>query len=93
MKQKIYLYIMLIFLVPSLGMLFYSGIYVFDKYNILKNVDKITDAIHYVKHSEKLLNSLQKERGMSNIYLSSNSKTFKKEFSNFSYRYFTRKSF
>ncbi|MEA3498164.1 MAG: diguanylate cyclase [Campylobacterota bacterium] len=77
MKRKIYFYIMLIFLIPSIGMLFYSGIYVLEKYNTLNNVAKITDAIHYVQHSEKLLNSLQKERGMTNIFLSSNGSTFK----------------
>lgn len=77
MKKKIYIYILLIFLVPSIGMLFYSGAYVSQKYNTLIKVDEIKKAITYVQHSELLLNSLQRERGISCIYISSLGSTFK----------------
>ncbi len=77
MKKTVYLYIVLIFLIPSFGMLFYSGVYVTDKYDTLKNVKHVRENINYVKFSETLLNSLQRERGISSVYVSSGGLTFK----------------
>ncbi len=71
MSNKIYLKILLIFCVPAFGMLYYSGIYVSSKYNILNSMTNITSDIKYIQTTEELLTNLQKERGLSAGFIGS----------------------
>ena len=77
MNKNNYLKILLIFLIPAFGMLYYSGVYVLGKYDTLKNMKKITNTIKYIKYAENLLNNLQKERGLSAGFIGSKGFEFK----------------
>ena len=67
---------LLIFAIPALGMVIYSGIYIFDKYEKLTKVEETELGILYVQKAELLLNNIQKERGLSAAYLGSNNQHF-----------------
>ncbi len=61
--------IAIIFLIPALGMLFFSSKYVNNKYNVLLQVEKLSGTIAFIQDSSKLIHELQKERGLSSGYL------------------------
>ncbi len=61
--------IAIIFIIPALGMLFFSSKYVNKKYNILQHVEKLSKTIIFIQDSSKLIHELQKERGLSSGYL------------------------
>lgn len=77
LRNTLFLKIILVFTLPALGMLYFSTILVYEKINTLSEVDDIQRNVRYIAVSEKLIHSLQKERGYSAIYLSSSK--FKKE--------------
>lgn len=79
MSNKIYFKILLIFLVPAFGMLYYSGIYVSSKYNTLTSMTNIKGDIQYIQTTEDLLTTLQKERGLSAGFIGSMGTKFSKE--------------
>lgn len=69
----------LIILIPTVGMIFFSSIYIYNKYKTLDRLDTIDLHINYVLNAEFLLNNLQKERGMSAGYIGSIGKKFKED--------------
>ncbi len=82
MNKNIFIKMILIFLVPVIGMLFYSTLYISKEYKLLNKLSSIDRGITYVKKAEYLLNNIQKERGISTAYLSSKGIFFKNEFIN-----------
>jgi diguanylate cyclase (GGDEF)-like protein/PAS domain S-box-containing protein len=61
--------IAIIFIIPALGMLYFSFKYVSEKYTNLHHVETLTDTVHFAKHASQLIHELQKERGLSSGYL------------------------
>jgi diguanylate cyclase (GGDEF)-like protein/PAS domain S-box-containing protein len=61
--------IAIIFIIPALGMLYFSFKYVSEKYNNLQHVEILTHTVHFAKHASQLIHELQKERGLSSGYL------------------------
>lgn len=76
-KNKLFIKIIFVFLFPAIGMLYFNSLLVYDKIEVEKQSKKIQNNINYIKDIEKLIHSLQKERGLSSIYISS--RKFKKE--------------
>ncbi len=79
MKKNIFYQMLLIFLIPALGMLFFTGVFVKEKVSILNGMDIEKSSVEYLMLSEELLNNLQKERGLSAAFLASSGKSFQKE--------------
>lgn len=79
MKSKTLYKMILIILIPTVGMIFFSSIYIYNKYKTLDRLDTIDLHINYVLNAEFLLNNLQKERGMSAGYIGSIGKKFKED--------------
>ena len=79
MNKNIFLKMIMIFSIPAIGILFYSGIYTYEKFSNLEELKKINLAVKYVKIAEKLLTQIQKERGLSSVYISSKSNLFKND--------------
>ncbi|WP_368031253.1 diguanylate cyclase [Arcobacter sp. s6] len=67
-KNPLFLKIIMIFTLPALGILYFSTILVFDKIKLLDEIYKTNYNLEYLKISEKLIHSLQKERGLSVMY-------------------------
>ncbi len=61
--------IVVIFIIPALGMLYFSSKYVSEKYTSLQDVKKLTHTIDFAKNASKLIHELQKERGLGSGYL------------------------
>jgi len=61
--------IAIIFIIPALGMLYFSSKYVNEKYSNLQNVETLTQTIYFAKYASQLIHELQKERGLSSGYL------------------------
>ncbi len=61
--------ITIIFIIPALGMLYFSSKYVSEKYSNLQNVETLTQTIYFAKHASQLIHELQKERGLSSGFL------------------------
>ncbi|BAF69540.1 EAL domain-containing protein [Nitratiruptor sp. SB155-2] len=57
--------IALIFLVPAIGLLFFSSSYVYEKYSAYTKSLYLEQTVRYTKHTLNLIKSLQKERGLS----------------------------
>jgi len=76
-KNILFLKIVLVFTLPALGMLYFSILLVYEKVQILDDLKNAKSNIRYLSASDKLIHSLQKERGYSVTYLSS--KKYKKE--------------
>lgn len=70
-RNSLFVKILLIFTLPALGILYFSTILVYEKINTLSDINNIKKDIGYILTTEKLINSLQKERGFAVIYLSS----------------------
>jgi len=66
-----------IFLIPAFGMLFFSFDYVKTNYDILQNTKAFSKTADVVKHVEILIDTLQKERGLSSGFLASDTSWFK----------------
>lgn len=64
-KNTLFLKIILIFTLPALGILYFSSILVNEKINFLKEVEKTENNLEYMKITQRLIHSLQKERGLS----------------------------
>ena len=67
-KNPLFLKIIMIFTLPALGILYFSTVLVFDKIKLFDEVYKTNYNLQYMKISEKVITSLQKERGLSIIY-------------------------
>lgn len=79
MRKNFFIKMILISLVPAIGILFYSSIYAFEKYKMLDELDHININVKYVQKAEKLLNNIQKERGLSATYITSKGNLFNNE--------------
>lgn len=75
LKNTLFLKIILVFTLPAIGMLYFSSVLVYEKIKTLNEVSNIQKNIQYITATQKLVHSLQKERGFSAIYL--NSKKYK----------------
>ncbi|MFA9374058.1 MAG: nitrate- and nitrite sensing domain-containing protein, partial [Poseidonibacter sp.] len=75
-KNTLFLKIILVFTLPALGMLYFSTVLVYEKIGTLSEVDNIEHNIKYITVTEKLVDSIQKERTYSVLYAN------KKEFIN-----------
>lgn len=64
--------IILVFTLPAVGMLYFSSVLVYEKIEALNEVDNIQKNIKYIQSTQKLIHSIQKERGYSVTYLGSN---------------------
>ena len=67
-KNTLFLKIIMIFTLPALGILYFSTVLVFDKIKLLDEIYKTNYNLQYMKMAEKLIDSLQKERGLSILY-------------------------
>lgn len=75
-KNTLFLKIILIFTLPALGILFFSSILVYEKFQSFNELDEINNNLIYLKNTEKLIDSLQKERESTVIdFLQKNNKT------------------
>lgn len=75
-KNALFLKIILIFTLPALGILYFSSVLVFEKIQSFNEVDAINNNLIYLKNTEKLIDSLQKEREFAVIhYLQKNDET------------------
>lgn len=79
MNKNIFSKMLLILLIPAFGMLFFIGVYIEEKVNILDSMRVEKDSITYLKISEELLNSLQNERTFSLAYISTSGKKYKED--------------
>ncbi|MDD2888011.1 MAG: diguanylate cyclase [Aliarcobacter sp.] len=66
-RNALFLKIILIFTLPALGILYFSSVLVFEKIQSFNEVDAINNSLVYLKNTEKLIDSLQKERELSVI--------------------------
>jgi len=76
-KNVLFLKIVLVFTLPALGMLYFSTLLVYEKMQILDELHNAKLNIKYLRVADRLIHSLQKERGYSTTYLSS--KKYKEE--------------
>ncbi|RXI38340.1 hypothetical protein CRU99_11205 [Malaciobacter mytili] len=76
MKNKVLFKLILISLIPTFGMIFFSSVYIYNKYKALENLNSIDSNINYLLNAEFLLNNIQKERGMSAGFIGSKGKKF-----------------
>lgn len=79
-KNTLFLKIVLVFTLPALGMLYFSTVLVYEKIQILSELNNVKSNIRYLSAAENLVHSVQKERGYSVTYLTS--KKFRKELDN-----------
>lgn len=71
LKNTLFLKIILVFTLPAIGMLYFSTVLVYEKVQTLNEVKNVQKNIQYTLISQKLIHSLQCERGMSAIYIHS----------------------
>lgn len=67
-KNQLFLKIIFIFTLPALGILYFSSKLVYDKFLQTKDIHLSIDMIDYIKVTNSLIHSLQKERGLSVLY-------------------------
>lgn len=79
MKNKVLFKLVLTSLIPTFGMLFFSSIYIYNKYKALENLRSIDSNINYRLNAKFLLNNIQKERGISAGFIGSKGEKFIKE--------------
>jgi diguanylate cyclase (GGDEF)-like protein/PAS domain S-box-containing protein len=72
LRNALFLKIILVFTLPAIGMLYFSAVLVYEKIETLSEVDNIQTNIRYITATEKLIHSVQKERGFTATYLTSN---------------------
>ena len=71
LKNTLFLKIILVFTLPAIGMLYFSTVLVYEKVQTLNEVKNVQRNIEYTLISQKLIHSLQLERGLSAIYINS----------------------
>ncbi len=70
LRNSLFIKILLIFLLPAVGLFYFSTIIAIQKNNTLYEVDKVQSDIEYIVTIEKVINSIQKERSYTVSYLS-----------------------
>ncbi|WP_457597730.1 EAL domain-containing protein [Hydrogenimonas sp.] len=73
LKLKLFL----IFLVPGLGMLFFSSKLFWERIDTYQATARLERIVHYTRLTDRLIQELQKERGLSIAYLSNGSPFFR----------------
>lgn len=68
-KNTLFLKIILIFTLPAIGILYFSTVLVYDKVESFNELGKIEKNLEFLRNTEKLLNSIQKEREITINYL------------------------
>lgn len=71
-KNTLFLKIILVFTLPALGMLYFSSLLVYEKVQMIKEIDNIQKSIKYITATEQLLHSIQRERDYSVSFLGTN---------------------
>ena len=66
-------------IVPLIGLLYFSATSIERSYSDNKNMQDITNIVHFTENMSRLVHSLQSERSISTGYLASNGKKFSKE--------------
>lgn len=67
-KNTLFLKIILIFTLPALGILYFSSILVYEKVELVKEVDDTYKNLTYLKSVESVVSNLQKERDLAIKY-------------------------
>lgn len=67
-KNKLFLKMILIFTLPALGILYFSSVLVYEKVELVKEVDNTYDNLTYLNAVKKLILQVQKERSLSVKY-------------------------
>ena len=68
LKNGLFLKIILIFTLPALGILYFSSVLVYEKVELVKEVDDTYNNLEYLKVVENLISNIQKERDLSVKY-------------------------
>ncbi|SFP54844.1 nitrate- and nitrite sensing domain-containing protein [Hydrogenimonas thermophila] len=77
--KSIKLKLIIIFLLPAVGMLYFSFGYVHEKISMYQNTRYLEKIVEYVKISSSLISELQRERGLSIAFISKESSYFYNE--------------
>ncbi|RUM46058.1 MAG: hypothetical protein DSY46_01075, partial [Hydrogenimonas sp.] len=77
--RNVKLKLLVIFLFPAIGMLYFSSGYVYEKVLQYQSTSYLEDVVKYVKVSTQLIKELQKERGLGIAFLSDQSVYFQKQ--------------
>ncbi|CAM3394110.1 diguanylate cyclase [Arcobacter aquimarinus] len=67
-KNRLFLKMILIFTLPALGILYFSSVLVYEKVELVKEVDNTYDNLTYLNAVKKLISQIQKERSLSVKY-------------------------
>ncbi len=68
--KNIRLKLLLLILLPVLGLLYFASLSIYDKYRSYQTVQDLEQDVNYITRTSHLIEDLQKERGMSILYLS-----------------------
>ena len=74
---------LLILILPALGFLTFSGIYVADKYQTLREMSQTTAASAEALEISQVITTLQRERGASGVFISSRGASMREELAAF----------
>lgn len=72
LRNTLFLKIILVFTLPAIGMLYFSTVLVYEKIETLGAIKNVQKNIQYSISTQKLIHSLQKERGYSSLSYASN---------------------
>jgi len=61
----------MIFILPAFGILLFTSMLLYEKINIVDKIKNIRQTLDYIMTVEKLMDSIQKERSITSVYLSS----------------------
>ena len=73
--KNIRLRLLLLFLIPSLGLLYFAAQNIFGKYLTYEHARRLERSVDYINHASDLIKELQRERGLSILYLASGHET------------------
>ena len=79
-QNKLFTKILMIFLLPALGTFLFTSLMVYEKVKVFDQIKNMHTSLDYMKNVKELMDSLQKERSISSIYLLS--KKFKYNLNN-----------
>lgn len=68
-----------LYLIPLSGLLLLAGVSIEDQFSNIKASENVIQLANFSVHASALVHELQKERGMSSLYLSSKGKEFGEE--------------
>ncbi len=68
--KHIRLKLLLLFLIPALGLLYFAAMLSYEKYERYQAAQKLEQTVEFIHYASRLIQSLQQERGLSILYLS-----------------------